>query len=124
MFLFSDTHKYIDDIVSLGQILVYFNSGTNPLIYNAVNEQFRQGFRLYFQSWKEIILKLTGKQQSSGQTNQNGRAHCMMCSATGSENECNGGEQLTNNNNATTTRCTETTTLANDDATENLLTKV
>lgn len=104
--------------MSLGQILVYFNSATNPLIYNAVNEQFREGFRQYFQSWKVLLMKLTGQQQSASSNETNARSHCLMCST--SDNDS--GEELKNNNN-TSHRCVETRAIS-DDASVGLLTKV
>ncbi|XP_048580002.1 neuropeptide FF receptor 1 [Nematostella vectensis] len=76
-------HEYVNQIVSLGQILVYFNSATNPLIYNAVNEQFREGFRLYFKSWIDLLLK---QHRDSMAVSGDGRPRrglgkCAMCAS-------------------------------------------
>lgn len=49
--------------MALCQICVYANSASNPLIYNAVNEQFREGFKNYFRSWIECVLKIKGSKR-------------------------------------------------------------
>ena len=59
-FFFNLTEEHADStsIMMLCQIFVYANSASNPLIYNAVNEQFREGFKTYFRSWYECILQV------------------------------------------------------------------
>lgn len=51
-------YPHADGIRQICQICVYANSAANPLIYNAVNEQFREGFKTYFRSWIECVLKI------------------------------------------------------------------
>ena len=40
--------KYNEQIQSIAVIMLYGNSFTNPIIYNACNEEFRKSFRSYF----------------------------------------------------------------------------
>ena len=40
--------KYSEEIQSIALIMLYGNSFTNPIIYNACNEEFRKSFRSYF----------------------------------------------------------------------------
>ena len=49
--------------MALCQICVYANSASNPLIYSAVNEQFREGFKNYFRSWIDCVLKIKGSRR-------------------------------------------------------------
>ncbi|XP_031561442.1 galanin receptor type 1-like [Actinia tenebrosa] len=120
---------YITQIISLGQILVYFNSATNPLIYNAVNEQFREGFRQYFQSWRDLILTSKGKKslQHRGQHNTRTTTKCTMC--IGSEEEklhsrrCSERSENDNNNSSSQSRNVNSVTVT-DNATSSLLTQV
>ena len=51
-------YPHADGIRQICQICVYANSAANPLIYNAVNEQFREGFKTYFRSWIDCVLKI------------------------------------------------------------------
>lgn len=57
-FNLTEEHADSTSIMMLCQIFVYANSASNPLIYNAVNEQFREGFKAYFRSWIECILQV------------------------------------------------------------------
>ena len=57
-FNLTEEHADSTSIMMLCQIFVYANSASNPLIYNAVNEQFREGFKTYFRSWYECILQV------------------------------------------------------------------
>lgn len=60
------------EITPLCQILVYANSASNPLIYNACNSQFREGFKNYFRAWLSCFLwKHSGRLNNS--STQNGR---------------------------------------------------
>ena len=49
--------------MALCQICVYANSASNPLIYSAVNEHFREGFKNYFRSWIDCVLKIKGSRR-------------------------------------------------------------
>ena len=40
--------KYNEEIQSIAVTMLYGNSFTNPIIYNACNEEFRKSFRSYF----------------------------------------------------------------------------
>lgn len=57
------SNKNKDGILALCQICVYANSASNPLIYSAVNEQFREGFKNYFRSWIDCVLKIKGSRR-------------------------------------------------------------
>lgn len=46
--LYLDNSKYKEEISSIAVIMLYGNSFTNPIIYNACNEEFRKSFRSYF----------------------------------------------------------------------------
>ena len=46
--LFLGKGKYFEEIRSIAVIMLYGNSFTNPIIYNACNEEFRKSFRSYF----------------------------------------------------------------------------
>ena len=76
--------KYADGIVALCQICVYANSASNPLIYNAVNEQFREGFKNYFRSWIECVLNINDRRDhvridKGRQTAAKNIRSCNMC---------------------------------------------
>jgi hypothetical protein len=45
--------KYNEEISSIAITMLYGNSFTNPIIYNACNEEFRKSFRSYFR----ILIK-------------------------------------------------------------------
>jgi len=82
--------------LALCQICVYANSASNPLIYNAVNEQFREGFKNYFRSWIECVLKIKGSKRRDNiqiaVDRRNGAkpiGSCTMCRAD-SETSLNG----------------------------------
>ena len=60
---FTGTNSHRDGILALCQICVYANSASNPLIYNAVNEQFREGFKNYFRSWIDCVLQIKGSKR-------------------------------------------------------------
>lgn len=81
--------------MALCQICVYANSASNPLIYNAVNEQFREGFKNYFRSWIECVLKIKGSKRRDHVEITNRRkgakpiGSCTMCRG-GSETSLNG----------------------------------
>lgn len=88
------SNPHADGILALCQICVYANSASNPLIYNAVNEQFREGFKNYFRSWIECVLKIKGSKRRE-QISINKRRKtakniggCTMCR--GSETSLNG----------------------------------
>jgi hypothetical protein len=124
LYSFTGEHVYISQIISLGQILVYFNSGTNPLIYNAVNEQFREGFRQYFQSWRDLLLKLKGKQNRK-RRNQNSRTKTKCSMRTVIEEETldrtiSSPSDNDNNNCNAQARCLNTV-ITTDDAESDLL---
>jgi len=89
-------NPHAPSIMALCQICVYANSASNPLIYNAVNEQFREGFKNYFRSWIECVLKIKGsKRRENIQIAVNRRngpkpmGSCTMCRS-GSETSING----------------------------------
>lgn len=93
---FIDKNPHAPSIMALCQICVYANSASNPLIYNAVNEQFREGFKNYFRSWIECVLKIKGsKRRDNIQIAVNRRngpkpmGSCTMCRS-GSETSING----------------------------------
>lgn len=93
---FIDENPHAPSIVALCQICVYANSASNPLIYNAVNEQFREGFKNYFRSWIDCVLKIkVSKRRDHLQIavdRRNGAkpiGSCTMC-RTSSETSLNG----------------------------------
>ena len=93
---FIDENPHAPSIVALCQICVYANSASNPLIYNAVNEQFREGFKNYFRSWIDCILKIKGSKRRDhiqiAVDRRNGAkpiGSCTMC-RTSSETSLNG----------------------------------
>lgn len=93
---FIDENPHAPSIMALCQICVYANSASNPLIYNAVNEQFREGFKNYFRSWIECVLKIKGSKRRDHiqiAVNRRNRAKpmgsCTMCRS-GSETSING----------------------------------
>lgn len=93
---FIDENPHAPSIVALCQICVYANSASNPLIYNAVNEQFREGFKNYFRSWIDCILKIKGSKRRDhiqiAVDRRNGAkpiGSCIMC-RTSSETSLNG----------------------------------
>ncbi|XP_022796055.1 neuropeptide FF receptor 2-like [Stylophora pistillata] len=106
-----DRHPNATGIMQFCQICVYANSAANPLIYNAVNEQFREGFKTYFRSWIECVLKIKGsnrREDLNVANRQNGAkptTSCTICSGS-SDTSLNGTlhsqkQQLQVNNNAT-----------------------
>ena len=112
---FTGTNKHRVGILALCQICVYANSASNPLIYNAVNEQFRQGFKNYFRSWIECVLKIKGSQRTDQvmlagrQKTPKNIGTCGMCRS--SESSINGtlcaknDSQVNNNDRAEMLRC-------------------
>lgn len=89
-------NPHAPSIVALCQICIYANSASNPLIYNAVNEQFREGFKNYFRSWIDCILKIKGSKRRDhiqiAVDRRNGAkpiGSCTMCRAS-SETSLNG----------------------------------
>lgn len=50
--------KYMPELHSVAVIMVYGNSFTNPIIYNACNEEFRKCFRGYFKAWIKPCARL------------------------------------------------------------------
>lgn len=88
--------KHAGDILALCQICVYANSASNPLIYNAVNEQFREGFKNYFRSWIDCVLNIKASKRKDQVRKEKGRpivtrniGGCTMCIS--SETSVNGG---------------------------------
>jgi len=96
LFFLIDKNPHAQSILALCQICVYANSASNPLIYNAVNEHFREGFKNYFRSWIECVLKIKGSKRRDhiqiAVDRRNGAkpiGSCTMC-RTGSETSLNG----------------------------------
>ena len=128
---FAGDNKHADGILALCQICVYANSASNPLIYNAVNGQFREGFKNYFRSWIECVLKIKGRQRTEQVRLNNrrkpakDRGGCTMCRTSDTSVNgalCNNSEPKVNNNH----RVDMETKLAHDTSQENeeLLTAV
>ena len=106
VFLVPGDNPHMQSIMALCQICVYANSASNPLIYNAVNEQFREGFKNYFRTWIECVLRIKANRQRDGFEMNERRGHetvgsCTMCR--GSDTSLNGtlcsqGDSRLNNN--------------------------
>ena len=106
---FLDENPHAPSIVALCQICIYANSASNPLIYNAVNEQFREGFKNYFRSWIDCVLKIKVRKRRDhlqiADDRRNGAkpiGSCTMC-RTSSETSlnrtlCSQRESQVNNN--------------------------
>ena len=84
---FTGSYNHANGILALCQICVYANSASNPLIYNAVNGQFREGFKNYFRSWIDCVLHIKGSKRRDqikiSKRRQKGKAigGCTMCRA-------------------------------------------
>lgn len=84
-------NPHASGILAMCQICVYANSASNPLIYNAVNEQFREGFKNYFRSWIECVLRIKGNKRrdhlNMGNRRKGGAkppmGSCTMCKGSG-----------------------------------------